>query len=446
MKEIFKAYDIRGKVGSELTTKLCEDIGRAFADWLPNDGIVAVGRDMRGDSEELANSVITGLRLQGREVYDLGQITTDMLYFAVGDLKLAGGAMVTASHNPGDYNGIKLCREEARPIGIESGLDEIRDNALQADFVSAGTEGKVQSMDVTDGWIKHVLSFVEAAKWPSYKIAVDAGNGMAGAIFPKLDKLTPLNVTPLYFELDGTFPNHLANPLDDSTLVDIQKTIQENNLDFGIAFDADGDRARLLDENGDPMSGTIMTAILAKYFLQREPGSVILYNAICGKIVPETIEANGGTAVRTKVGHSFIKADMREEDAVFAGEHSGHYYFRDNYNADSGLIAAVIAIQVLAESGKKLSELAAEFNKYYAIPEKNFEVHDKERMIKKISKAFTDGEQDWLDGLTIITEDSWFNVRPSNTEPLLRFNAEAETPERLKEINQKVSEFIKNNQ
>jgi phosphomannomutase len=246
--------------------------------------------------------------------------------------------------------------------------------------------------------------------------------------------MTPLKVTEMYYELDGSFPNHPANPIEPANLVDLQAKIREHSLDFGIAFDGDGDRAVLVDETGEPISGTVMTALLAKYFLDKNPGATILYNAICGRIVPETAQANGGTAVRTKVGHSYIKAEMREHDAVFGGEHSSHYYFRDNWSADSGLLAAMIAIDVLAASGKKLSELVEEYKKYVAIPETNFEVEDKAEVIAKVKEAFADGEQDGLDGLTVNYPDAWLNLRPSNTEPVLRLNAEAKTKEQLNEL------------
>jgi phosphomannomutase len=443
MLELFKAYDIRGKVGVELTTELCEKVGRAFADWLPESGIVAVGRDMRPDSKELSNSLIEGLRLQGRTVWDLGEITTDMLYFAVGHFALAGGAMVTASHNPGEYNGIKFCREEARAIGIESGLADIRDAVIANDFVSATKEGKIRQRQVVDEWIKHVLSFVDADHWPKYEVGIDAGNGMAGAIIPELAKQVPLHIHPLYFELDGSFPNHLANPLDESTLVDLQKLIRTKKLTFGIAFDADGDRARLLDERGIPLSGTTLTCILAEYLLKKSPGAAVLYNAICGRAVKEIIEENGGHAFRTRVGHSFIKADMRTHDAILAGEHSGHFYFRDNFYADSGLIAALVAIQAFAGSDEKtVSAFAAKFKRYEALPEKNFTVTDKEAVMQKVSAKFDDGQQDWLDGLTVNYPNGWFNVRASNTEPVLRLNVEAEDEKTLHEMAQTIEDVI----
>lgn len=443
LAEIFKAYDVRGKVGSELTRDVTELIGRAMADWLPNEGAVAVGRDMRPDSADLAKGVIEGLTKQGREVWDIGEVTSDMIYFATGHFNLAGGVMITASHNPGEYNGIKFCREEAKPIGEESGLFEIRDLAAGGEFKPASTAGKVVEKDVTEAWIEHVLSFVDAKKLKPLKVVVDAGNGMAGKIFPELEPYVPFEVTEMYFELDGTFPNHIANPLEPKNLVDLQERIKKEGADVGIAFDGDGDRAVLVDEKGEPLTGTVMTSILAEYFLSKHPRSVILHNAICGRAAIEAIKNNDGTPIRTRVGHSFIKSDMRQHSAVFAGEHSGHYYFADNFMADSGLIAAVIALNILSESGKKLSELAAPFaDAYVQIPETNFEVEDKQAMLKKISAEFPDGEQDWLDGLTVNFSDMWFNVRPSNTEPLLRLNAEAKTKDELDEIVAKVTRLI----
>lgn len=440
---IFKAYDIRGKVGTELTPEVANSVGRALADWLPTEGPVAVGRDMRPDSEELASALIEGLRAQGRDVINIGQVTSDMIYFAVGSLKLSGGAMVTASHNPGADNGIKLCREEAKPIGIEIGLADIRDAAIADDFKPSDRVGSLEQRDITSGWIDHALSFVDATSWPAYSVVIDAGNGMAGAIVPHLEPKVPLSITPLYFELDGTFPNHIANPLVPENLVDLQAKVTATSADFGIAFDGDGDRAVVIDEHGVPLAGTIVTAILAEYFLAKQPGATILYNANCGRVVPATIEKHGGTPYRTKVGHSFIKADMRRYDAVFAGEHSGHYYFKDNFYADSGLIAALVVIQVLAESKLTLSQLAAKYREVYvAIPETNFEVADKDAVLAGLKQEFSDGTQDELDGLTVNYPDSWFIVRPSNTEPVIRLNVEATSQEALDNLVSRVSKVI----
>jgi phosphomannomutase len=443
LANIFKAYDIRGKVGSELSAEVCDRIGRALANWLPNEGIVAVGRDMRPDSAELAAALIKGLRTQGREVWDIGEVTSDVIYFAVGNFKLAGGAMITASHNPGEYNGIKFCREEAKPIGEESGLFEIRDLAIANKFTPAEAQGSVTEKDIVEDWVTHVLSFIDPKVLKPFHIAVDAGNGMAGKIFPELEPYVPFEVEEMYFELDGTFPNHIANPLESKNLVDLQKVVSDKNCDVGIAFDGDGDRAVLIDEKGEPLTGTVMTALLAEYILQKNPGATILYNAICGRSAADAIEKAGGKGVRTRVGHSFIKSDMRTNNAVFAGEHSGHYYFKDNFMADSGLIAAVIGLYILSKSNQPLSKLVEKYRSAYVqIQETNFEVEDKQAVIKKIAEAFNNDKQSTLDGLSVSFENSWFNVRPSNTEPLLRFNAEAKTKEELNGLVAKVTDLI----
>lgn len=440
---IFKAYDVRGKVGSELNPEVTGAIGQAFGAWLPNEGPVAVGRDMRPDSAELADALIAGLRAQGRMVWDIGEVTSDMIYFAVGKNGLAGGVMITASHNPGEYNGIKFCREDAKPVGEETGLLEVRDLAQNNDFSSAETAGEIIEKDVIEDWIQHCLSFIDAGKLKPLHIAVDAGNGMAGKIFPELEPYVPFEVEEMFFELDGSFPNHIANPLEPKNLVDVQAKIREASCDAGVAFDGDGDRAVLLDETGEPLSGTVLTAMLAAYFLQQTPGATILHNAICGRVVPETITQAGGTAIRTRVGHSFIKGKMREHNALFAGEHSGHYYFKDNFMADSGLIAAVIGLSLLSGSGKKLSELAAPYRTaYQQINETNFEVNDKQAVLDRITAAFSDAQTDTLDGLTVNFDNAWFNIRPSNTEPLLRLNAEAKTREELDGLVAKVTGLI----
>jgi len=443
LDEIFKAYDVRGKVGTELTPEIVEKIGFVFGGWLSGNGAVAVGRDMRPDSAELANALINGVRKSGRDVIDIGQVTSDMIYFAVGNYGLAGGAMITASHNPGEYNGIKLCKEEARPIGVDTGLLDIKDGVFEVTSLESENFGACIEKDIVEDWITHVLGFIDTAKLKPLKVAVDAGNGMAGKIFPELEPYVPFDVHEMYFELDGTFPNHIANPLEPKNLVDIKKAIVDNGCDVGIAFDGDGDRAVLLDEKGEALTGTVMTAILADYFLKKKPGSTVLYNAICGKAAVDAIKANGGRAVRTKVGHSYIKADMRKYNAVFAGEHSGHYYFKDNWCADSGMIAAIIGLYVLSVSNKPLSALAAPYRKaYQQIVETNFEVKDKDTVLVSIKNAFRAEKIDELDGVTVTLKDGWFNVRPSNTEPLLRLNAEAKTKQQLDVIVQQVTKYL----
>ncbi len=442
-EDIFKAYDIRGKVGTELNTESVEKIGRAFADWLPKKGLVAVGRDMRSDSASLSKALIEGLRKQGVDVWDIGEVTSDMIYFAVGNYGLSGGAMITASHNPGEYNGIKLCREEAKPIGENSGLLEIKELVSKGDFKEKSKPGSVESKDIIEEWVEHVLTFIDIDKLRPLKLAVDAGNGMAGKIFPEIEPYLPFEINELFFELDGTFPNHIANPLILENLADLQKTVTKNKCDAGIAFDGDGDRAVIIDEHGAPLSGSVLTALLAEYFLDKNPGATVLYNAICGRVVPETIEKAGGKAIRTRVGHSFIKNDMRKYGAVLAGEHSGHYYFRDNYMADSGLIAAMIAMYILSIEKRPLSSIVSSLrSKYVQIEETNLEVEDKEAVIKKAAKAFDGQKQDLLDGLTVYFSDGWFNIRPSNTEPLLRLNAEASSKARLDKIVSQITNII----
>jgi phosphomannomutase len=432
-ESIFKAYDIRGISGTELTNELAEAVGRGLADYLTQAGPVAVGYDMRPDSFELAGHVRAGLVRQGRDVIDIGCVASDMIYYAVGSLGTAGGAMVTASHNPGKYNGIKLCGEGARGISLDAGLSEIRDNIAADSFKPEPQPGTITEQNVMVGWVEHALKFIDPASLKPYHIAVDAGNGMGGAVVPHLEGKWPITVEPMFFELDGTFPNHLANPLIEENNRFLVAKIKADGLDFGVAFDGDGDRAFLVDEHGKIVSGSITTAILADYFLKKNPGATILYNANCSRVVEETIEAAGGVGHRTKIGHSFIKQDMRKYNAVFAGEHSGHYYFRDNWSADSGLIAAICAIAALSDSGLKLSELAAHYDKYSVSGEINFEVADKDAKIAELRSAFSDGTPDELDGLTVNYPNWWFIVRPSNTEPLLRLNVEATTPEVLAE-------------
>lgn len=440
---IFKAYDVRGKVGSELTPEVAEKVGKAFAEWLPQAGPVAVGRDMRPDSKELADALISGLTEQGREVWDIGEVTSDMIYFAVGSNGLAGGVMVTASHNPGEYNGIKFCRDEAQGVAENTGLREVQSLAERNDFKPADKAGQRVEKDMVEGWINHVLAFIDVKKLKPLKLAVDAGNGMAGKIFAELEPYVPFEVEELYFELDGTFPNHIANPLEAKNLVDVQKAIVDHGSAAGLAFDGDGDRAVLLDENGEPLTGTVLSALLAQYFLKLSPGATILLNAICGQAAVDAVEANGGKVIRTRVGHSFIKNDMRTNDGLFAGEHSGHYYFKDNFRADSGLIAAIIALYILCLSGKPLAELVAPYRQAYVqIQETNFEVADKASMLQKIAETYQDARVDTLDGLTVHLGDAWFNVRPSNTEPLLRLNAEAKTKPELDELVSKVTRLI----
>jgi phosphomannomutase len=443
LSAMFKAYDVRGKVGTELNVPVLETIGKAFAQWLPEQGTVAVGRDMRPDSAELAAALITGLRAQGRDVLDIGEVTTDMIYFAVGQNKLAGGAVVTASHNPGEYNGIKFCREDAKPVGEESGLFEVRDLAQANSFTPAVIQGAVTEEDMTEAWVEHVLSFIDPEKLTEISVAVDAGNGMAGKVFPDLEPYVPWDVTEMYFELDGTFPNHEANPLKFETLADMIGVIKEKQLYGGIAFDGDGDRAFLVDETGTVLAGGVMSAMLADYFLTLYPGSNIVADIRNSRSVRDIILEKGGKPVISRVGHSFIKQTMREYDAPFGGEASGHFYFRDNWYADSGLIAAVIGLYVATLSGKKLSELREQYTRYAAVPETNFVVADKTAAMRAVEAAFPEAAANHMDGITLeLGNGAWLNVRPSNTEPVLRLNAEANDQSTLEAIVEKVKAIV----
>jgi len=422
--DIFKAYDIRGLTPTELNPQVAYAIGRAFADFVP-PGKVAVGRDMRTDSGALADGVIAGLIKQGREVIDLGQITSDMIYFAVGKLKLAGGAMITASHNPGQYNGIKLTGEGVVPIGIDSGLLTIEKAIETKHFKKIHEAGIITQQNITQDWVRHCLEVIGGINKP-LRIGTDTGNGMAAIVLPYLQNLTPLQIESLFVELDGTFPNHVANPLIEANTTDLRKLVVAEGLDCGIAFDGDGDRAFVVDNKGELLSGSVLGAILAKDILEHHPGETILHNVICSDIVPGTIESFGGQSVRTKVGHSYIKAEMKAHKAIFACEHSGHFYFRDNYNADSGLIAALMLLKLLCQTDKPLSEIAAPFKTMFAnSPELNFEVSEPTQALRLLERRFGDGELDHLDGLTVRYQDWWFNARSSNTEPYLRINIEA---------------------
>jgi len=442
VSDIFKSYDIRGKVGTELTEEVCEQIARAFADWLHKKGIVAVGRDMRPDSARLAAAFIKGLTEQGLDVWDIGMVTSDMSYFAVGKFGLAGSAMITASHNTGDYNGIKLYRDHVTAVGLDSGLDQIRDAAIVKTFKPAASKpGKVEKRDISETWAEHCLSFITGLK--PFHIAIDAGNGMAGAMLPHILPKLPLKVEELYFELDGTFPNHEANPMHLETLQDLTKLVIDKKLDFGIAFDGDGDRAAFVDDKGRPLPGTDLLAIVAHHYLQKYPGAPIVHEVRTSRATLELIKEWGGKPERVKAGRIAIGARLREIGAPFGGETTGHFFFKENYAADAGMITALVAIQAISDSDKKLSELADEYRRYQMSPEISFETDQPQETLGRVAKAFKDGEQDWVDGITVNYPDSWFNLRASNTEPLVKLNAEANTNKRLDELVAKISAVIK---
>ncbi|HZC06083.1 MAG TPA: phosphomannomutase/phosphoglucomutase [Ktedonobacterales bacterium] len=430
--KIFGAYDVRGVFPTDLNDETAYRIGRAFAQYLGVERI-AVGRDMRLSSPALAQAFMRGITDQGTDAIDLGMTTTDELYFAVGKFGYPGGAMITASHNPKQYNGIKMCRADAVAISSETGGFAIRDLAVSGQFAEPERTGQISQRDVSDAFADHCLSFIDVSKVKPYKVAVDAGNGMAGLIVPRVFQKLPCELVPLYFELDGTFPNHPASPIEPENTEELRRIVPSQGCDMGIAFDGDADRMFLIDERGRLLGGDMVTALVAHSLLQSHPDATILYNLICSRSVPEVIERDGGRPVRTRVGHSFIKAQMRQENAIFGGEHSGHFYFRDNWYADSGLIAFLIVLELVSVSGKTVSQLVQEVDTRFRSGEINSEVHDQQERMAAIERKYAaEGAQiDHLDGITIGFPTWWANVRPSNTEPLLRLNVEADTKEEL---------------
>jgi phosphomannomutase len=426
---IFKAYDVRGTVPDQFDSFMARSIGASFARFaLSNGGAqrVLVARDMRVSGIELSAAFAEGVRGQGVDVVDLGLASTDLMYFASGKLG-APGAMFTASHNPAQYNGIKMCLAGAKPIGEDSGLREIK--ALAEQTLSRVAEaGSISSLDLLADFAAHVRSFIDQSNLRPLKIIADTANGMGGLVVPEVFAGLPFDLEILYPELDGSFPNHPADPIQPENQRDLMARVLETGADIGLAFDGDADRVFLVDERGRGVSGSLTTALVATRMLQRDPGATIIYNLICSKAVPEVIAENGGHAVRSRVGHSFIKQLMAETGAAFAGEHSGHYYFRDNYRADSGLITSMVVLAAMCATGKKLSELVAPLDRYSASGEINTKVADAHAVIQRVASAYAAHPQDHLDGLTVDCGDWWFNLRPSNTEPLLRLNLEAATP------------------
>jgi phosphomannomutase len=427
---IFKAYDVRGVVPDDLDADLARQIGAAYAR-ITDARPILIGRDCRLSSPELAAALADGVTSQGSDVVDLGLASTDLLYFASGSLDLPG-IMLTASHNPKQYNGLKFCQPGARPVGEETGLRDIR-SIVEAGIEPAASRGKVEERDLLPAYVEHVLGFVDAETMRPLTIVVDTANGMGGLVVPAVLERLPVTVHYLFLELDGTFPNHPADPLNPANQKDLRAAVLEHHADIGLAFDGDADRVFLIDERAEDVSGSLLTAVVAASMLRKEPGAKIVHNLICSWVVPETIREHGGVAVRTRVGHSFIKQVMAETGAVFGGEHSGHYYFRDNYRADSGLIAAAVMLGELSGYGDTLSSLLAPYRRYADSGEINSEVADQTAKIEELSAALAEGRQDRLDGLTVEFDDWWCNVRPSNTEPLLRLNVEARTPELLEE-------------
>jgi phosphomannomutase len=426
LRRIFKAYDIRGLVPDELNADVARAVGAAFAQFAGGSRVL-VGRDMRPSGTELSDAFMEGVASQGVDVVDLGLIPTDLLYFAAGRLD-APGATFTGSHNPAQYNGIKLCLPGARPVGEDTGLLDILTVIEAGGPPPSATTGTRTNLGLLDDYADHVRAFIDPAKLRPLKVVADTANGMGGLVVPMVFEPLPFDLDVLFGELDGTFPNHPADPIQPENLKDLQARVRELGADVGLAFDGDADRVFLIDEQSQPLSGSTTTAMLAASILDKHPGRAVIHNLICSRTVAEVVREHGGTPIVSRVGHSFIKASMAEHDAVFGGEHSAHYYFADNYRADSGLIAAVMVLELMSLADQPLSELRKPFERYAQSGERNTRVDDPAAVIERVAASFAgQGTQNRLDGLTVEFDDWWFNLRPSNTEPLLRLNLEART-------------------
>lgn len=441
--DIFKAYDIRGLVGTELTPDFAFVTGAAFARFIIQErepGTIVVGEDMRPSSPQLADAFSAGVTSLGLDVIRIGLASTDMLYFAAGKLNMPG-AMFTASHNPGEYNGIKLCLSGARPIGKESGLLTIEKFVRAGTPISFGGVGVESERNLLSDYVKHLHTLVDVSGIRKLKVVIDAGNGMAGYTAPAIFEGLNLEIIPMYFELDGSFPNHEANPIDAKNLKDLQKAVKKHGADIGLAFDGDADRCFLVDEKGETVNPSDLTALIAERELKKHPGSSIIHNLISSRSVAEVIIENGGTALRSRVGHSYIKAMMAESGAIFGGEHSGHFYFKDFWKADSGALAALHTIAALGTSKGSLSKLLKPYRRYFSSGEINSKVKDAQLSMGVIEKQYAELDSvtiDHLDGLTVNGDTWWFNLRPSNTEPLLRLNVEAKDLARMEKIKDEV--------
>jgi phosphomannomutase len=441
LARIFKAYDVRGVVPDELDENVARAVGAAFADWA---GVttIAVGYDCRLSSPALAAALREGIASRGSDVLDLGLASTDLLYFASGFLDVAG-VMLTASHNPPQWNGMKFCLPGARPVGQDTGLGEIRSRAERDAYSAAASHATVRERDLLQAYVDHVLSFVDASAMRPLTVVVDTANGMGGLIVPPVFDRLPVTLAHMYPELDGTFPNHPADPIDPENQRDLKREVLARGADVGFAFDGDADRVFVVDERAEGVSGSEVTALVAGAMLEQHPGAPIVYNLICSWTVPEVILERGGRPIRTRVGHSFIKQVMADTGAVFGGEHSGHYYFRENYRADSGLIAAVVVLEQLSRADAPLSQVLLPFRRYRASGEINSRVQDQAGKVGELAAAFAEGRRDRTDGLTVEFDDWWFNVRPSNTEQLLRLNVEARTEELLMAKTEEVLRIIR---
>ncbi|WP_336207761.1 phosphomannomutase/phosphoglucomutase [Nonomuraea sp. LPB2021202275-12-8] len=442
LAKIFKAYDVRGVVPDELDEPTAEAVGAAFVE-VTGALAAVVAHDMRESSVPLADAFVRGARSRGADVVHAGLGSTDLLYYASGSLGLPG-VMFTASHNPARYNGMKMCRAGAVPIGGDTGLTEIRDRAAELVGVTATPTGSLIEKDLLQGYADHLRTLVDLYGIRPLKVVVDAGNGMGGHTVPAVFDGLPIELTPLYFELDGSFPNHEANPLEPANLRDLQKAVVEAGADLGLAFDGDADRCWVIDERGESVSPSAITALVAARELAKHPGSTIIHNLITSRGVPEIVREHGGDPVRTRVGHSFIKAEMARTGAVFGGEHSAHYYFRDFWFADSGMLAAMHVLAALGEQERPLSQVVAAYSRYHATGEINSTVPDQEEALRRVRAAFAGrGEVDELDGLTVSAPGWWFNLRASNTEPLLRLNAEAADQTTMTAVRDEVLDMLR---
>jgi phosphomannomutase len=433
---IFRDYDIRAIANQQLDEDGVRRIAEAIVKFFKPKSI-QVGRDMRVTSPVFQKAFIETMLDCGVNVTDLGFVSTDMLYFASGIYPEDMALTISASHNPPEFNGMKMVKRGAIAISGDSGIYNIRDLALNGEDlgVKSETKGVLSKRDIMAGWVTHLLKFIDVTKMKNFNVVSDTGNGMAGYFMPHLEEKLPWKVTRLFYDLDGTFPNHVPSPIEEKNRLDCINKVKETGADFGVVFDGDGDRVFMIDEKGRTLSGTIMTAIIAENLLQKNPNATILYNAIVGRVVPEIIKKNGGKPERVRVGHTLIKEAMRKFDGLFCGEHSGHYFFKANFYADSAIIAALLVAELMSIKNKKLSEFYDEYDKYPASGEINFEVKDKDKVIKEIEAEFKEKADsiDWLDGVSIWFKDYWLNVRPSNTESLLRLNVEADNTALLEE-------------
>lgn len=425
--ELFKSYDVRGIYPSEINEEIAYAIGRCFVPLVGGTRVV-VGRDMRPSGASLYEAFARGATEAGADVTDVGLVSTDALYFAVGKYGFDGGVMITASHNPAQYNGMKFTRARAEAISLDTGLKTIRDQIASRNLPPAGAHiGALSQQDILDDFAEHCLSFIDRKNIKPFKIAIDAGNGMAGTTVPHVFKHLPCEVIPMYFELDGTFPNHPASPIEPENMVDLQAAVRKHGCDLGVAFDGDADRMFIVDEHGTVIDGSTVTTLVGLNTLKKTPGAKILYNLICSRTLPELVSKAGGTPVRSQVGHSIIKKMMREEDIVFGGEHSGHFYFKNNWYADSGMIALMQCLEVFSQDDRPVSEIIKPVDTRVRSGEVNSRVADIPATLAKLRAKYSDAKLDELDGITIAYPDWWMNVRASNTEPLLRLNVEGDT-------------------